>query len=280
MDQEFHEIAPLSSEAVRDARPVESATVLPPVFPDVAMSRRAAINDIIILLGFMLCFALISLFAGISERLQERWPEGGRFLWVPMNGVFCLAVVTWLVRRRGQGAAAIGLGRARVGRVLLIALAAVPLCYLAGVISNAMFIAASGKGFIGFARERGQFIDVVAEIPLGWVVPLSIFAGIYEDIVFRGFLISRLQALSRSRAVPVVVSSLIFGGLHFTQGLPGMCQTALVGMVLAMVAVRARSIWPCMLAHAAVDTISLLVAVLVNPKLQEVLRQLTTQSAD
>jgi membrane protease YdiL (CAAX protease family) len=279
MDQQFHDIASLSSSAVRETRPLDYATREPPGYPDVPMSRRAAIVDIAILFGAMLGFGILAEVIDLPGILDDRWPEGGRFVFVPLNGVLCLTVLAWLLRHRRQGAATIGLGRARVGRILLIALATVPLCYLAGAISNALFIATSSSGVVGFAKERGEFINVVSVIPLGWVVPLSIFAGVYEDIVFRGFLITRLQALSRSRAVPVIVSSLIFGALHFTQGLPGMCQTAFVGAVLAIVAVRSRSIWPCMLAHAAVDTISLLVVVLVNPKLQEMLRQLTTTQA-
>ena len=117
------------------------------------------------------------------------------------------------------------------------------------------------------AHELRHLLQVVGTIPLGLVVPMSLFVGLYEEVLVRGFLLSRLRALSGGNLVPVVVSTAIFGAVHFPQGLAGMVQTAAIGLALALVVVRTRTLWPAILAHATIDSLSLTLAVLFRERL-------------
>lgn len=284
MDDTPRELASAANPSAPFARPITLSYADQPdpggdVFPLLSIGRAAAVKDLIALMGFILLFAAMTLYSGLPLLLETYWSKGGHFIWVPIHGLLCLTLIALIARHRRQGPSAIGLGKTALLRVFLGTLAAVPLCFLAGAISNMAFTVASGGDFASFARERGQFFDVVADLPIGWVVPLSVFVGIYEEIVFRGFMLSRLRALAGSNVGPVIISALIFGALHFSQGLVGMCQTAAVGLVLGTVAVRTRSIWPCILAHTTIDTISLLFAVIFNDDLQRTLHVLTSQAA-
>jgi hypothetical protein len=49
--------------------------------------------------------------------------------------------------------------------------------------------------------------------------------------------------------MPVVVSSLTFGILHAYQSLPGAIILSVYGLMFALLYIRTRSLWPCIIAH-------------------------------
>lgn len=266
------------------ARPISVEYASLPIAPEICYPRTLltppeAWRDLAVAVGVLGAFSLFSIFSGCVYFLEELVPRGGQFIWVLANGTLSLYVVSRLLRRTGQSPRDLGLARTRPSVILLGTLAAVPAAYALGAVSNLVVTALSRKDLLAFARERGDFFQEISDIPVGWVLPLSLFVGVYEEILFRGFLLTRLRALCSSNAAPILISSVVFGSLHFTQGVAGMCQTAVVGMVLAVVATRARTLWPAILAHAAVDSISLLISVLFAEDLQQMLKEISTQPA-
>lgn len=87
----------------------------------------------------------------------------------------------------------------------------------------------------------------------GWMT----LAGVYEEMIFRGLILSALLVhMSSTRAI--IFSSALFGLWHvkniFYQGWEDtLCQTAYTGFflgpLLGLLAVRARSIWPGVIVH-------------------------------
>jgi membrane protease YdiL (CAAX protease family) len=80
---------------------------------------------------------------------------------------------------------------------------------------------------------------------------------IYEELIFRGWILGRL-ARWRSPAIAIAVSSLLFGILHLrlvywldTRALLGVvAYTGLVlGPLLGWVALRCKSVWPAVILH-------------------------------
>jgi membrane protease YdiL (CAAX protease family) len=83
-------------------------------------------------------------------------------------------------------------------------------------------------------------------------VPVAITAGVWEELLYRGFLIWFL-APTTGLAGAVLISSAIFGLGHAYQGWRGVLTTALVGLIFAVLYVASGSLWWLMLAHAIVD---------------------------
>ena len=93
-----------------------------------------------------------------------------------------------------------------------------------------------------------------------WMMIVS--AGFGEEMVFRGFLFERLGKLLGSskwaKAIIVVLTSALFGIAHYaSQGLPGVQQAAVVGLVFGTIFAITRQIWLLMIAHAAFDLTAL-----------------------
>jgi len=90
---------------------------------------------------------------------------------------------------------------------------------------------------------------------------LSITAGVTEEIIFRGFLISTLAL-----AMPVWVAALIVVGVflvaHAYQGVSGMLRILPITVFMTAVFLIGGSLWPAILIHVAVDAgAGLLVAI-------------------
>jgi hypothetical protein len=88
------------------------------------------------------------------------------------------------------------------------------------------------------------------ELALFMVV--SVTAGVWEELLYRGFLI---WFLAPSVGLPgaAIVSSVIFGLAHAYQGWRGMVVTTAVGLALAIMYLATNSLWWLMAAHAIVD---------------------------
>jgi membrane protease YdiL (CAAX protease family) len=109
-----------------------------------------------------------------------------------------------------------------------------------------------------FDFVRGDTAAYLALMPKIWIG-----AAICEEIIFRGFLIGRLEAAfgGASRAATgaaVLLSSAVFGAAHAYQGPTGMLITGVLGLLFAIVYVAAgRNLWLNIVVHGVYDTLSL-----------------------
>jgi sodium transport system permease protein len=93
--------------------------------------------------------------------------------------------------------------------------------------------------------------QLTAQAPNLWA-SLFVFAlvpAVCEEVAFRGFILSGLEREHRTRSA-IVLSALMFGFLHVLLSLfQQLFNAALLGLVLGLLAVRSRSILPCIVFH-------------------------------
>lgn len=87
---------------------------------------------------------------------------------------------------------------------------------------------------------------------------LTIGAGFGEETLFRGYFFERLGKLFGSSVIAklaiVLITSIVFGLAHYSrQGLTGVEQATIVGMVFAAIFAITGRIFMLMIAHAAFD---------------------------
>ncbi|HEX4080845.1 MAG TPA: type II CAAX endopeptidase family protein [Rhizomicrobium sp.] len=107
-----------------------------------------------------------------------------------------------------------------------------------------------------FPRYR-RMIEEVKIAPrtapeLGVFLLTSVTGGIWEELVYRGFLIWFLTPLS-GIAGAVVLSSLVFGLAHVYQSWRAIFRTGAFGLVVGVAYVLSGSLWWLMVAHALAD---------------------------
>lgn len=90
----------------------------------------------------------------------------------------------------------------------------------------------------------------------GLFVLLSVFAGLFEEIIFRGCLQRQFIALSHNAFVGIIASGAIFGLGHGYQGGRMMVVISIFGMFFGILAYFRKSLRPGMMAHALQDSYS------------------------
>lgn len=116
-----------------------------------------------------------------------------------------------------------------------------------------------------------QDVSVLAgKVPLGMRLPLALLvvcvAPVVEELVFRGVLLSGLASRMRV-GWAIVVSALIFGCVHlpdFKFAWYPVPALVLMGLVLAWLRVRTRSLWPSITLHATNNFVAAIAWLLVS----------------
>ena len=218
------------------------------------LTRREAVLDV------ALAILLIPASAIVAGLLAS-WLSTGRpnvVLVVTVQALLSLAGLSALLAWRKQRWREIGLAPLEVrdfSRALLV--------LLTGFAANA----ALTLGIYVFAPEVLQAhleglqsiaVGLTTDAPLGGALALLLLVGFYEELVARGLLLSRSRALLGGFWAPVLFSAALFGLGHFYQGAYGTVQTAVLGIVLAAYTIHWRTLWPAIIAHAAINMFSVL----------------------
>jgi membrane protease YdiL (CAAX protease family) len=80
-----------------------------------------------------------------------------------------------------------------------------------------------------------------------------VFVGLSEEVVFRFYLINLLLLRGMSRAGAIIVSTLIFAGIHWSYGAGAMVFATLAGLVLSIILMSVRNLIAPIITHAAYD---------------------------
>jgi len=131
----------------------------------------------------------------------------------------------------------------------------------AGILAaNALLLLTFSKlqpqAFAEASEARESSIEALAAVPLPLALGTSLFAGVYEELVFRGFFLGRLRAALPGRtAIVVLLQAFVFAIGHGWQGPIGVVQSFVVGLLFGALAAW-RGVRVGIAAHATIDAAS------------------------
>jgi membrane protease YdiL (CAAX protease family) len=192
-------------------------------------------------------------------------------------GTLLLLATVFFVRRDASWRQSLGLGRQPVGAMLGWSLLGFVGTYAVNVVLSGMYLTIHGD-LQTVVAGRTTWLVNLAELPVGTILPLAAFVAVWEETVFRGFLLGRLRASmpvqdTRGRArrrdvLAVVLTAIFFGAGHGYQGMLGLIQTTAAGAVLGVLSIWRKSLWPAIGAHLAIDTFGFLLLKALKPMLR------------
>jgi membrane protease YdiL (CAAX protease family) len=226
-------------------------------------------NPPAILVEIALVFAPLYIFLIVSDRLGENdfvslggelLLAGGPLIYV---GMLLTLAVFWVVSKiRGSVWADFGLARPKSwGRTILLGLGV----SVAFMVAATLVMMLLKLAFPNTQADLRRFDFLHGDLPnlIINVVALWFSAGFLEEFLWRGYLMNRLVDLQGKETwltwtLALVGSAIIFGLGHTYQGLGGVIKITAMGLLLgaAFLAVR-RNLWPMIIAHAVIDTISM-----------------------
>jgi membrane protease YdiL (CAAX protease family)/catechol 2,3-dioxygenase-like lactoylglutathione lyase family enzyme len=114
-----------------------------------------------------------------------------------------------------------------------------------------------------FSDIRGQLLYLLAALITSWTS-----AGFGEEMIFRGYLLNRLADLFGDNfggwTLALFAQAATFGAMHAYQGLAGMIEVGIYGLLLGLLYLATRrSLWTCAIAHGINDTIAFILTFLL-----------------
>ena len=106
-------------------------------------------------------------------------------------------------------------------------------------------------GAMGIHYGEGQVIS--RALPVTTLAVIR--AGISEEVLYRGYAIERLQALTGSRWIAAGISLILFAAFHFRQGFAGVVLAFILGAILTAFYLWKRNLVANMVGHFLVDFI-------------------------
>jgi membrane protease YdiL (CAAX protease family) len=182
-------------------------------------------------------------------------------------GALMLLAVTLFTHRDASWRESLGLDRQPIGSTLRWSLLGFVGTYGVNIALSSAYLALQGD-LEAVVAHRATWLGNLAELRVELILPLAAFVAVWEETVFRGFLLGRLRASMpaketrgaalRRDVVAIMITALCFGAGHGYQGVLGLVQTTAAGAVLGALAIWRKSIWPTIGAHLAIDAFGLL----------------------
>lgn len=189
------------------------------------------------------------------------------------TGALMLLAVALLVRRDVDWRSSLGLQPVNPLETAVFGGVGLVLGYGINIVVVLLYVAVRGQ-MAQTAAQKAQWASKLGDLPLGWVLPLALFVGLWEELVFRGFLLGRLRVAFPNRAgLAIAVSAILFGAGHGYQGLLGFVQTTSVGIAFGVLTVWRKSLWPAVIAHLAIDSIGLVLLRVFKPMIEELAKK-------
>lgn len=185
-------------------------------------------------------------FASIFIKDWRLW------LFIDYVGVklFLFAVALWLIRSKKMRPAELGLTTQSVPSFLVVFLVVA----LVGTVMDQNGYPLIAK-LPGYAALGGM--PAITSPVWNWVdLTLGLLVvGIFEELVFRGFMHTFISRYTENSIGIVAISSVAFGLIHWSLGLHAVLITSIIGAVFMIAYLRTRSLPAIMLAHFAINFI-------------------------
>lgn len=223
--------------------------------PGQPLPTRTLAEEVLVVLSLSLLasavFAIIDLLSaplrGVTVASVSQSTRLARQVFGSLFGLAPVWLVTYLVRRSGEGVTSIGLSWDRPRQDLMRGLLLFVVVGLGGI---GVYLAAVGLGV-------NRFVVPVPPTGHWWTVPVLLLnaaeAALVEEVLVVAYLVTRLQQLGLTEAASVGSSALLRGAYHLYQGWGGFVGNAVMGLLFGFLFTRTRRAWPIVLAHFLLD---------------------------
>jgi membrane protease YdiL (CAAX protease family) len=221
---------------------------------------NAAPLDLLLLAIAALVLPVLSIVNGRALARNPDAPLISRYLRTMARGWFVVALIAldWHLTRRPSSVLGLDIPPGPGGRLGLVLVTIIALAMIFVLLNLRRFIKPERHDAL---RTQMRHIKILPRTTVELIVFLgvAITAGIWEELLYRGFLIWFLGSHFGVVAA-VAVSVVLFGIGHIYQGWRGAMNATTLGFLFTVAFVASGSLWWVMVAHALVDIYGGLVA--------------------
>jgi membrane protease YdiL (CAAX protease family) len=250
------------------ARPVAAAATAHPRPPNDLLIRDSSIGqawaDIVVAAVLILVASVAvesALWSAATQPIGDNVKvlDGGaatlvqRTVLIPMlmtRAGVSLLVIGLITRRRGQRPASLGLTTTGLGVDVLFGFFAAGAAFLLFVMLY-LVLSLIWPAFIDQMTENAtRLMTLIPRFHPLVFLPVAIVIALYEEVLFRGFLMTRLRRGTGSWTLAVILSTAVFTLLHAgDQTKAALVAVTALSLVFAVVTILRRSLLPAIVAH-------------------------------
>ncbi|MCP4251039.1 MAG: CPBP family intramembrane metalloprotease [bacterium] len=183
---------------------------------------------------------------------------------LPIQAVLWVGVVAIILKQRRQPAASIGWVRL-TALDLPLGLAATAAAFAAFFLSVGILGLTWPAGFEDLQNNQQAITDMLPPLHPAILIGLQIVVGIYEEVIFRGFLLTRLRRMLGAWWPAVLISSALFALPHIIdQRTVAAIPLFGVGVAFCLFTIWRRSLLPAIIGHALFNSVQLMGIYLTN----------------
>ncbi len=225
--------APSSSAAAYD---------WPPLLP-----RWRALVDLLVLAGFIVAAIVsVAVFDVLPETADPRWQQVGFSGLIGIAALGSCILVLLVGRHR---AASIGWTSRELPVNIALGLGALMLFYLICMTAAVSVTMLIPDLLTGPSTAQQAIEETFPPMSVAMILPLALFVAVWEEVAFRGLVLTRMFALLRRWWLAIPAASLLFGALHLYQGLLAVAFTTILGAIMSCLLVWRRSLVPAITLH-------------------------------
>lgn len=204
------------------------------------MSRLRALVEIVLLIPAGMMGATVSYLVVSTWSLSDpRWEGVADSLGLGMGCVLACGLFLYLA---GHKPRTVGWTGRRWLADVGLGLAALLATYIVLIQATLVILLLRPDLLAEPSPAQRAIEETFPPMPLSVMVPVCLFVAFWEELVFRGFLLTRLQAVLRRWWLTVPMGAAIFGAPHVYQGTLAIVITAFLGLVMGLLFVWRKSL--------------------------------------
>lgn len=137
---------------------------------------------------------------------------------------------------------------------IVVSILALYACFIGAAIVSAV------PGFLGWKEDK-TVIGMITAVLKGhsaMIFFIAFTAGVTEEFIFRGYILTRLMKFFKTPVIPILISSTLFSALHYKyHSLGELIFAFLIGIIFSIYYIKYRNIKALIITHFLIDFISL-----------------------
>ncbi len=214
-------------------------------------------KPVIIVLGIILTVALCTLGLSLSNSLFRMTGVGKELLFLLSRlTIWLFLLMVFLYTRKVEHQPFVGWQNPKYPVYFHLAgvFAILVVLFVGNIIIG---LIALKFGLLTKSSRLDEVLTILRKYP-PLIIFTSLTAGVVEELIFRGYMMPRLQKLLRSNVLAIVISSLLFGLAHLGYGtVVQVIGPIFIGAVFAVYYSRYRDLHTIIICHFLWDMISL-----------------------
>ena len=221
----------------------------------VGLSPSEALFEIICVFSVLYLLPVLKILAvGVDMSKYSRPLGADEYMSLLSQGLLATLIIGFILHKNRQPASSIGLHLKDIGGEIAIAIIVLlgifAAIWIAGLIASFTFDANQLKEI---NQNNVKVAKMFSDMPVWLIPPFCLFIGYYEELIFRGFFISRLSCIFRNDWVAMVIAAAVFASAHFYQGVFKVILIFGLACVLGTLFVLRRSLIAPMIIHSLFD---------------------------